>query len=120
MRSTAIYYVDFNAVDPETWHVRGSRQWTESPIAVSIKDYVLLKDDEGNTCYAWVTEFGEDAIAFELDHGTWRAYEETTQTLASTQTLACLSSMTLKVSKTINPAGSPKVHAVRSTPNEMG
>jgi len=76
--NTAIYYVDFNAVDPETWHVRGSRQWTESPIAVKIDNYVLLKDDEGNTCYAWVTEFGEDAIAFELDRSTWKSYQETT------------------------------------------
>ena len=71
--ATAIYQVDFNSVEPWTWDVRCPRDRilfrATPPI---LHESVLLRDAEGNECWAWITAITERLLHFRLDLSTWR------------------------------------------------
>jgi hypothetical protein len=69
-----IFRVDFNNVHGEL--IKGSLPHASQARIPHEDERVLLRDWEGNQCYAWVQELRGQIVYFELDLTTWTSGDD--------------------------------------------
>lgn len=74
-----IFQVDFNNMD-ENRLVKGSFAHALSDRLPVMDERVILRDDEGNACWATVARLGQRTLRFDLALETWTSGEELSAT----------------------------------------
>jgi hypothetical protein len=86
-----LFQVDFNNFDDEGELLKGSLWHGSSRRIPRRGERVLLKDGEGNRCWAWVRDQRGVILFFELDDATWVSGEGLTTTTGTPNVVATFS-----------------------------